>query len=409
MFKQVVDTLRHRLRRTLNLSPPDYPDKLALVMSGGGARGAYQAGILRYIAKQFPDFQAPILTGVSAGAINATHLANRAGSFSDAVESLAGLWNQVDSDTVFESQDNMSLMWKVLRRQFQSKSDEELNDLAETAQIHGLFNTAPLWNFLRTQLREEDGQLLGIERNIAAGQLEALAVTTANYTTGQSITWVQGDQCDELDRPNRRIINAPISVEHVMASSALPFLFSAVKIGETWHGDGGIRLSAPLSPAVHLHATRILAISTRYSRSQAEADTPEVTGYPPTAQVLGILMNAIFLDLMDQDALTLERINNLVRELPPSKRGGFREVKLLLLRPSQDLAALARDYIPRISGGFRLFNRSIGTGRTRMPRWLSMILFEPAYIQHVMEIGETDAAAQIDQIGAFLENDSGTM
>src|SRR5690606_29004383 len=162
------------------------------------------------------------------------------------------------------------------------------------------------------------------------------------------------------------------------------------RVGNAWYGDGGIRLTAPLSPALHLGAGRILAVTTRYARTYAEAEVPAVLGYPPPAQLAGVLMHAIFLHLLDQDSKTPRRITDLVEELPPEKREGLRPVGSLIIRPSQDLGALAGDYEPELPPTFRFLMRGLGTRETRSPDWLSMLLFEQDYLRHLMEIGEGD-------------------
>ena len=159
---------------------------------------------------------------------------------------------------------------------------------------------------------------------------------------------------DAWERPQRKSVTCYFSVSHVMASAALPFFFPAVEVDGAWYGDGGIRLTAPLSPAVHLGARRIIAVSTRYARSREEADRPAVNGYPPPAQVAGVLYNAIFLDQLDADALQLQQINALVSCLPESERQGLRHVELLMLRPSIDLGRLANEYEPELPRAFRL-------------------------------------------------------
>ncbi|MDX1438970.1 MAG: patatin, partial [Rubricoccaceae bacterium] len=250
---------------------------------------------------------------------------------------------------------------------------------------------------------------------IAAGRLDAFAITTTSYSTGQSVTWVQGSDVDTWDRPNRRAVRADVGVDHVLASASLPFFFPAVPIrhatiGDGWYGDGGIRLTAPLSPALHLGAKKILAVSTKYGRTAEEADVPVIDAYPPPAQILGVLMNAIFLDLLDRDAQVLRRINRLLetRELPPGVEvdpAGFRKVKLLVLRPSTDLAKLASQFEPTLPSSFRFLMRGLGVRETRSPDWLSMLLFEPGYLRLLIEIGEADAEARADQVAEFLEND----
>ena len=165
---------------------------------------------------------------------------------------------------------------------------------------------------------------------------------------------------------------------------------------------GGVRMMAPLSPAIHLGAEKILAISTRYNRTAAEAKLPDVTGYPPPAQVLGVLLNSVFLDLLDQDALRMERLNQLLKKLPPEERDDLRPVQLLVLRPSVDLGRLANEFEPQLPKTFRFLTRGLGTRQTKSPDFLSMVLFQPDYIGRLIEIGEEDAKARADEIDAFI-------
>ena len=186
-----------------------------------------------------------------------------------------------------------------------------------------MVDTAPLRVHLQDQLRTENGQLSGITANVQEGRLNAFAVFATNYGTGQTVTWVQGRNIQAWESPNRIGVNAAITVDHIMASMALPFLCPAVRIGEAWYGDGSMRLSNPLSPAITLGASRILVISPRYARSRSEADVTSVYGYPPAAQIFGLLMNAVFLDTLDQDIHTLEQLNRLVAKLPNRHRRAY--------------------------------------------------------------------------------------
>ena len=369
---------------------------LALVMSGGGARAAYQVGVLRALARRWPAFQPQIITGVSAGAINAASLAGYPGPFGAALEDLGQLWAGLTTEQVFRT-DSPSLVRIGIRWAKRLFSGGEAGQEA-----HGLVDTVPLHQLLTRHLDPSGNGIEGIGENIRAGRLDAFGITATNYGTARSVTWVQGRDVRSWDLPRRRSVSARIGVEHVMASAALPLIFPAVRVRDAWYGDGGIRLTAPLSPALHLGAHRILAVSTRYAGSAAEADAPDVTGYPPPAQIIGVLMNAIFLDLLDQDANTLRRISRLTEALDPEERGELRPVQLLVIRPSQDLGELAGDYEPELPPTFRFLMRGLGTRETRSPDWLSMLLFEPDYIRHLMEIGERDAEAHLDEIGALL-------
>ena len=188
-----------------------------------------------------------------------------------------------------------------------------------------------------------------------------------------------------------------------MASAALPLLFPAIQLDGDWYGDGGIRLTAPLSPALHLGARKIIAISNRYDRNRQEVNNTSIRGYPPPAQVAGILLNAVFLDLLDHDALRLERLNRLVEALPESQRHGLEPVKLLVLRPSVDLGRLASQFEIKLPRSIRFLTRGLGTRETDSPDMLSLILFQADYVNTLMEIGEADAASRHEEIMEFLE------
>jgi NTE family protein len=369
----------------------------ALVMTGGGARGAYQVGMLRHLAKRFPDQRFRIISGVSAGAVNAAHLAQHHGTFLQAVDELTALWQELLPESVFRV-DAGSLVWNVLR-----SGSQLVGGGAAAPRVRGMVDTEPLRDMLCEALSPVEGELTGIDYNIQRGALSAVAISTTSYTTGQSITWVQGRDIETWERPNRRAVRTKLGVEHVMASAALPMIFPAVQIGQAWYGDGGMRLSAPLSPALHLGAHKILAVSTRYVRTRAEAGRVEVLGYPPPAQVLGVLYNAVFLDVIDQDALRLERMNRVLKKLPEEARDGMRVVELFVQRPSRDLGRLARYYEPKLPSTFRFLSRGWGTRQTTSPDILSMLMFQPDYLRRLIELGEADADARSEEIEAFMK------
>ncbi len=376
---------------------PNHAPDLGLVMGGGGARAAYQVGFLRYLARRFPHLEVPIVTGSSAGGINAALLASHHGSFGQAVGELVSLWERLTVKEVFRV-DAPSLSWIGMRWIVQLLS----GGVGGAVRVQGLVDTTPLRNYLSEVLHAVDGELTGIQYNLALGRLKAIALSTSSYTTGQSLTWIQGRDLHDWTRPQRRSQQTVLTVNHVMASSALPLFFPAIRVGDEYYGDGGMRLSAPLSPALHLGAQKILAISTRYNRTVAEARIPEVTGYPPPAQVLGVLLNSVFLDLLDQDALRLERLNHFVKQVPLEQRDGLRPVTLLVLRPSVDLGRLANEFEPQLPKTFRFLTRGLGTKQTKSPDFLSMVLFQPDYISRLIELGDADAEARADEIDTFI-------
>ena len=374
-------------------------DGLGIVLSGGGARAAYQMGVLRGLAKRFPQLHFPIIAGVSAGAINAAYLAAYPGTMAEAALELAQIWSALQVEDIFRV-DSPSLTGAILRWvRWASRlmGDEKVDP------VRGFLDTQPLRELVQRVSATVDGELIGIDSNLREGKLKAIALTALNYATGQTVTWVQGKDLVPWGRPEHRSFLTRMTVEHVMASSALPLVFPAVRLGDSWYGDGGVRLSTPLSPALRLGASRILAISPRYEPSHEEADRPQICGYPPAVQILSHLLDSIFLDVLDEDVRRLEGMNKVLSKLPPEDWGDFRPVDILVIRPSVDLGKLAMDYEPRLPDTFRLLARSLGTGEVTTSDFLSMLMFQPDYLECLLAIGEADAEARLDEIGELLE------
>ncbi|HUJ14057.1 MAG TPA: patatin-like phospholipase family protein [Thermoanaerobaculia bacterium] len=370
---------------------------LAVMLTGGGARASYQVGLLRGLARHFPHLRFQIITGVSAGAINAIYLAAREGTLPDVVESLTKLWCDLQCHHVFKPNYTALLPFRSV---IKSVSPRRI-----PGGPHGLFNAGPLAHLLRSVFACPMRRMSigGIQRNLDRGLLHAVALVALDYSTGQSVRWVQGRHAIEpFERPNRRSEFVELTIEHVLASAALPFVFPAVRIGERFYGDGGIRLSAPLAPAVHLGARRILAMSTGYQRTAVEASQPEVRGYPPAAQVIGQLVNAIFLDVIDEDVVRMERMNEILRQLPEESRDGMKPIDLFVLRPSHDLGKLAADYQRYLPMSVKLFTRALGADETESSDLVSMLMFEPNFTRMLIEIGEHDVEGRLDELASFL-------
>lgn len=372
---------------------------LGLVLTGGGARGAYQVGVLKWIARSYPDISFPILTGVSAGAVNTAGLAAAPGTFQQAVDTLEQLWRGLTVDQVFRAGPV-----PLIRHGFGWGVRLVSGGSPSAPRVQGLLDTQPLRELLTEVLAPVRGEITGIDYNLAKDKLKAVAIITTSYTTGQTVVFLKGRDIQPWVRPQRRAEEGPITIETVMASASLPFFFPAVRIGNEWFGDGGIRLAAPLSPALHLGADRVLAISTRHDRNQEEFSRPKVSGYPPPAQVLGVLLDAVFLDLVDQDALRLERLNRLLEKLPAHERNGLRPIRLLHVRPSQDLGTLAAEFEPQLPRAFRFLTRGLGTREQRSPDVLSMLMFQPDYLNRLIDMGEQDAERMAARLEAFFED-----
>ena len=374
------------------------PDELAIVLTGGGARAAYQVGFLRWIARAFPEIHFPIVTGVSAGAINAASLAASRGTHAETIAQLHERWRHLTVDQVFRP-DSGSLASHVARWAGRLLG----GGTKLSPPVRGLLDASPLRGTLDGLLDlQADGTIAGIRENIAARRLWAVALITSHYGTGQSVIWTQGRDLPEWRRPERRSRNTRLNVNHVLASAALPIFFPAVRLEDGWHGDGGIRLTDPFSPALRFGANRILAISTRFTESDASEDAPDGALYPPPLQIGGQLMNAIFLDDLDRDARELQRVNRLLRELPPEKRRGLREIDLLVVRPSVNLGRLSAQFEPVLPSAFRYLLRGLGSREVRSPDLLSLLAFHPEYLEQLLELGERDAAAHADELRALL-------
>ncbi len=370
------------------------PRRIGLVLTGGGARAAYQAGLLCGLTEEIPDLEFRVLTGVSAGAINAAFLARQNCDLAEAAHALSRLWSGLDPRDVFEVSP-----WALFggAGRWMLKLISGGSRLAP--RTGGLVDTDPLRELLQRELEaDRDGTIPGIQENLDRGRLDAVAMTTVEYGSGKTVTWVQSNDFEPWQRPSRISQETELGVEHVMASAALPLLFPAIEIGGRWFGDGGVRLTVPLSPALHLDVDGILALSTRH-RAPGQPVLPDATtGYPPPAQVAGVLMNAIFLDQLDQDARRLEQFNEWLEKVPTGEWHGLRPIDLVVLRPSEDLGRLASRFESRLPRTFRFFTRGLGTRQTASPDILSMLMFQHDYLRAVMDVGRRDGAAAAPEV-----------
>ncbi len=368
----------------------------ALLLAGGGARGAYQVGVLRSLSRAFPALHFPILTGISAGAINTAMLANITAPFPAAVERLAQHWESLTLDQVFRC-DVRGLAGKSINWMFRLMSGGA-HLLPNT---RGMVDTNPLRSFLHRVLETSDGALPGVAENIRSGRLSAVGIMTTRYPSAQSVTWVQGANFQPWKSLQRCGVPARLTVEHIMASSSLPLVFPAAQLENGWHGDGGIRLTSPLSPAVNLGADRIIAISTSVEPGLSEANRP-TTDYPPPATILSVLLESVFLDQLDSNAAELRRMNRLIAEHPRSQELGLRHVDALVLRPSRDLGVVASEFESELPRALRHLIRGLGSRETNRADMIATLLFQPLFIRKMLEIGEQDGARRVDEIGAFL-------
>ncbi len=373
--------------------PWRYSSRLGLVLSGGGARGAYQVGVVAGLAERLPGLEFPILTGVSAGAINTAYLAAHPGPLRSAVEGLAGEWRRLTSDQVFSvrparmTRSALHWLWQGVTQQKRGP-----------ATVRGLVDTAPLRAFLENCL-----DMKGIDANVAIGRLRAVALTAVSYASGQAVTFVHGDRDGVLwTRSQRSAVRTPLTLDHVMASAAVPIVFPAIRMGEEFYGDGGIGALAPLSPAIRLGARGIVAVSTAAATAEAPAG---LHSYPTVAEVVGLLFRAIFVDALETDAERLERVNRLLAALPEGTPApdGLKPVELLVIKPSRNLSQMAGGRESLLPPAMRQIVRAFGGARVNASEFLAYLLFHPEYTSPLAEIGYEDVGAQWPAIEQFFE------
>ncbi|MEM9304471.1 MAG: patatin-like phospholipase family protein [Pseudomonadota bacterium] len=367
--------------------------RTALMLPGGGARGAYQVGVLRGLLEVLgtDSNPFPIIVGTSAGAINAAVLASHAARFSNGLGRLEAFWGSMRCHHIYRTD------WRTVARSAVHWIGALLFGRLGLPGPRSLLDTAPL-----RQLLENETVLDRIPEAIRTGSLRGVAITASGYTSSRAIAFFDAiDGCDSWERPRRLGRRSRIDVDHLMASSALPVLFPPARVGQEWFGDGGLRMAAPLSPAIHLGADRVLVISTRDGVTDPE---PTDLLPPPTiGDVAGSLLDIVFLDSLDADLARLQRINRTLDLLPGMRREHteLRKVDSLVIRPSIDLRDVADAHLHAMPASVRMLLSGIGAWRrgTRLPSYL---LFEREYCRALLDLGRADALALGDRLRSFL-------
>jgi NTE family protein len=372
--------------------------KSGIVLAGGGARAAYQVGVLSAIKEILPDPKVnpfPIICGTSAGAVNAGALAVYADDFGHAVDNLLAVWRNFAPHHVY-------------RADFTGATANSLRWFAgflfgafvKNKRI-SLLDNRPLESLLSRRL-----DFSRIANNIACGALDAVAITCSGYTSGQSCSFFEGaDRFEGWQRSQRIGIKTHIAIEHLMASSALPFVFPPYKLNREFFGDGSMRQVAPVSPALHLGADRVVVVGT----SRIRSETPERTRgdlYPTLAQIAGHVLNSIFLDSLAVDLERLERINRTISAVDPAtaKKMGLtlHHVDVLVLTPSEPLDHIAVKHVRSLPWTIRFLLRSVGAMRRGGANLASYLLFERGYCNELIDLGYNDTIKRRDEVEAFL-------
>ena len=367
-----------------------------LILTGGGARAAYQVGVLKAIAELLPDKVAnpfPIICGTSAGAINAASLACFSRDFGQAVGYLLQVWENFHAHHVYRSD-----AAGMARTGAHWLGALVAGWIVRTTP-RSLFDNAPLADLLRRNL-----DLDHIDAAIQSGALRALCITASGYASGQSVNFFQA--CDGIEpwaRQQRVSARTRITVDHLLASSAIPFIFPAVKIHREYFGDGSMRQLAPISPAIHLGASRVLIIGA--GRINEPADRVRGESYPSLAQVAGHALSSIFLDSLNVDIERLVRINKTLAQLPPGQIDGvgLRPVEVLVISPSERLDTLAARHVKSLPWPVRGMLRGIGAMNRKGSALASYLLFESDYTRNLIELGYRDTLERGDEVLRFLD------
>lgn len=379
---------------------------VGLVLTGGGARAAYQAGVLRGVAEitaDHSDSDSPfnILAGTSAGAINSVLLASRANNFPECIDFICKLWSELHTEQVVRSDiaslSSLGIRW--IR-------DLSLGGMLGQSRSTYLLDSQPLRDFLGGKI-----DFSSVKANLIDGTLRGVAVSATNYGTGSAVTFFDGvPEIQPWSRSFRLGQRTDLTLDHVLASSAIPIFFRPVRLYDSFYGDGCVRLTTPLSPAIHMGADRILAIGVRYQRPEhmmLELNQHGSMSQISLVDIAGVMLNAAFLDALDADIERLRRINITVSMLSEEARQQhpykLRHIPLLAIRPSEDLGTLASEQFQRFPAMLRYLLKGIGASTEKGWDLLSYLAFDEAYTRRLIDLGHADALAQREQIEHFLD------
>lgn len=363
-------------------------------MTGGGARAAYQVGVVRAIYEILKQDQHlfDVITGNSAGAINSTYLAAHAKDWDIATTDLMALWNKIKPEHVYDLRartiSELGLKWL---------GGTVLGGMTKTgSHINHVLDTSPLRKLLKREI--DFGH---IKENLKDGTLDGVSLSTTNYNSGSNVIFYQGaTEISDWSRTDRFSVREDLNVDHLMASAAIPFFFPPVKVRDSYFGDGCIRQTTPLSPAIHLGAEKIIAIGVRYPHNQQRMQDLAFSPFadPTLGQITGIMMNAIFLDSLESDVERMEKINKLIRE---GHNTEFKAIPILMIRPSRDLGKMTEKLNEELPATLRYLLKGIGVSDKEGLDLLSYLAFDRSYTVPLMDLGYEDTLKLKSQIEDF--------
>ncbi len=364
-------------------------------MTGGGARAAYQAGVVRALYEMTgkKNHLFDVIAGNSAGAINASYYAGHAENWDVATQNLVDLWTRIKPANVYDvrtkSLSELGIKW-LGGTLFGGLT-------AQGSHANHLLDTTPL-----RKLIERESHLAHIQRNIDQGFITGISLSTTNYSTGSSVIFYQGhESIPDWARSDRFSVRCQLNEDHIMASAAIPFFFPPVKIGESFFGDGCIRQTTPLSPAIHLGADKIIAIGIRFPHEKEKMKELSFAAAknPTLGQIVGVMLNAIFLDSLEGDFERLEKINRL----SGGQRTDQKQIPILMLRPSKDLGKLAKTLPEKLPPLLRYLLKGMGVSETEGSDLLSYLAFDESYTRPLLELGYEDTLGRRDEVMRFID------
>jgi NTE family protein len=374
--------------------------KTALILSGGGARAAYQVGVLQALAEILPEGcenPFPIICGTSAGAINAVALASHPGNFKEAADGLANMWKNLDIGQVYLHG------WSDILKGIGYIGLSLFNEGVGRRRPLSLLDNGPLWNLLGSKIRFEN-----IHGAIDSGKLLAVSVSATGYTSGQSVSFFQGHpDLQSWSRYRRSGVATHLRLEHLLASSAIPTIFPAVRIHREYFGDGALRQLAPLSSALHLGADALFVIGVSGNNSARANRRVPSRHSPSMGQIVGHLFNSAFVDALEGDLEHMQRMNELLDLIPEATRKDngivLRPVANMTISPSSPIDAIAGRNVRYLPDSLRFFLRAIGaTAKSGGATSASYLLFSNEFIVELIELGRQDTLAEAENIRAFF-------
>lgn len=358
--------------------------RVGLVLPAGGARAAYQVGVLRYVAEAFPHVEPRVFTGVSAGSINSCFLA-QGEPFRASTAELYRLWAQLEFHDVLRT--NFKSLFRMFARW---AYDLFLSKVTHRLLLRSLLDASPLASTLLGRI-----YFWKIARAVRSGRIDGLAVSATNYHDGTTTVFFDSTEpITPWRREQRRALRTTIRVRHIMASCSIPILFEPVRIGDFLYGDGALRFSFPFSPAIHLGATHLLAVGTRcLTPENALGIQPENVGM---GFIAGAILNSIFHDSLESDFENLSRMNKV------QQADGIKQVPAMLVRPSRDLGALARPHLDAVPFHLRQLLRSTAAP-AELGDLLSYLMFSPAYVKELLQLGMKDGETHHAELKKLLD------